>query len=151
MEQTRVLSSALLGFFPAILLLSGCNEKSTESKPNIIYILADDLGRGDLGCFGQQRIETPHIDQLARAGMLFTNHYSGQAVSAPSRCALFTGLHMGHAYIRGNDECAERGDVWSHKAMLADSTLEGQRPLPAGTVIPAAPCFLRMRSSPALK
>ena len=135
MEQTRVLSSALLGFFPAILSLSGCNEKATESKPNIIYILADDLGRGELGCFGQQHIETPHIDQLARAGMLFTNHYSGQAVSAPSRCALFTGLHMGHAYIRGNDECAERGDVWSHKAMLADSTLEGQRPLPAGTVM----------------
>ena len=70
--------------------------------------------------------------------MTFSNHYSGTAVSAPSRCVLFTGLHTGHAYIRGNDEMASRGDVWNHKAVLADSTLEGQRPVPAETVmIPA--------------
>ena len=112
--------------------------RGRQAKPNIIYILADDLGYGDLGCYGQQRIETPNIDRLAREGMRFTNHYSGQAVSAPSRCVLLTGLHTGHAYIRGNDEMASRGDVWSHEAMLADSTLEGQRPVPASTVmIPA--------------
>lgn len=112
--------------------------RGRQAKPNIIYILADDLGYGDLGCYGQQRIETPNIDRLAREGMRFTNHYSGQAVSAPSRCVLLTGLHTGHAYIRGNDEIASRGDVWSHEAMLADSTLEGQRPVPASTVmIPA--------------
>lgn len=70
--------------------------------------------------------------------MTFSNHYSGTAVSAPSRCVLFTGLHTGHAYIRGNDEMASRGNVWNHKAVLADSTLEGQRPVPAETVmIPA--------------
>lgn len=103
-------------------------------KPNIIYILADDLGRAELGCYGQKRIETPNIDRLAATGMLFTNHYAGQAVSAPSRCVLFTGLHTGHAYIRGNDEVASRGAVWDHAAMLRDSTLEGQRPMLASTI-----------------
>ena len=110
----------------------------TPHKPNIIYILADDLGRAELGCYGQQLIETPNLDALAKSGMTFVNHYSGTAVSAPSRCVLFTGLHTGHAYIRGNEELASRGNVWSHEAMLADSTLEGQAPGPATTVmIPA--------------
>lgn len=117
------------------IFFSSCTAQEYDSKPNIIYILADDLGRADIGCFGQEKIETPNIDRLAQEGMCFTNHYSGQAVSAPSRCSLFTGLHMGHAYIRGNDECAERGEVWSHEAMLADSSLEGQRPVPANTVM----------------
>lgn len=103
-------------------------------QPNIIYILADDLGYAELGCYGQQQIETPNIDKLAECGMRFTQNYAGTAVSAPSRCITFTGLHSGHAYIRGNDEMRERGEVWSHEAMLADSTLEGQRPLPAGTI-----------------
>ena len=115
-------------------MLTSCQEEETV-RPNIIYILADDLGSAELGCYGQQKIETPNVDQLAEEGMRFTNHYSGQAVSAPSRCVLFTGLHTGHAYIRGNDEMASRGEVWSHKAMLADSTLEGQRPVPANTVM----------------
>ena len=107
------------------VLSSSCSEKKQEaSKPNIIYILADDLGRAELGCFGQEKIETPNIDRLAAEGMKFTNHYSGQAVSGPSRCVLFTGLHTGHSYIRGNDEVASRGDVWSHEAMLRDSSLE---------------------------
>ncbi|MCG8580584.1 MAG: arylsulfatase [Bacteroidales bacterium] len=101
--------------------------------PNIIYILADDLGYGELGCYGQEKIETPHIDKLAQKGMMFTNHYAGAPVCAPSRCMLLTGKHSGHAYIRGNDEWAERGDVRSYKAMIADSTLEGQRPLPNDT------------------
>lgn len=123
------------GILPAACVLTSCNTApKEEQKPNIIYILADDLGRADIGCYGQEKIETPNIDQLAREGMLFTNHYSGQAVSAPSRCSLFTGLHMGHAYIRGNDEMGSRGNVWSHEAMLADSSLEGQRPLPSSTI-----------------
>ncbi len=117
------------------LLLSCQNKTEKENKPNIIYILADDLGRAELGCYGQEIIETPYIDNLASEGMLFMNHYSGQAVSAPSRCVLFTGLHTGHAYIRGNDEVASRGDVWNHEAMLRDSSLEGQRPVPAGTIM----------------
>lgn len=128
-------ATAIAGVLPATLALTSCTDKENTKKPNIIYILADDLGRAELGCFGQEKIETPNIDQLTREGMCFTNHYSGQAVSAPSRCSLFTGLHMGHAYIRGNDECAERGDVWSHEAMLADSSLEGQCPVPANTIM----------------
>jgi arylsulfatase A-like enzyme len=70
--------------------------------PNIIFILADDLGYGDLGCYGQKRISTPHIDRLAAEGMRFTQCYAGSTVCAPSRCCLLTGLHTGHARIRGN-------------------------------------------------
>lgn len=106
---------------------------SCTGKPNIIYILADDLGYGELGCYGQELIETPNIDLLAQEGMLFTDHYSGAPVCAPSRGVLLSGMHSGHAYIRGNDEWRERGDTWNYRAMIADSTLEGQRPLPAET------------------
>lgn len=77
-------------------------EPSKPFKPNIIYILADDLGIGDLGCYGQDKIQTPAIDQLAANGMRFLQHYSGSTVSAPSRCSLMTGKHTGHASIRGN-------------------------------------------------
>ncbi len=71
-------------------------------KPNIILILADDLGYGDLGCYGQQRIQTPYLDRLAAEGMRFTDAYAGSTVCAPSRCCLMTGLHTGHALVRGN-------------------------------------------------
>ncbi len=71
-------------------------------KPNIIFILADDLGYGDIGCFGQKTIQTPNIDRLAAEGMRLTDHYAGSTVCAPSRCCLMTGLHTGHALIRGN-------------------------------------------------
>jgi arylsulfatase A-like enzyme len=99
-------------------------------KPNIIFILADDLGYGELGTYGQKIIETPNIDALAKSGIKFTQHYAGAPVCAPSRCVLLTGKHMGHAAIRGNDEWPERGDVWSMKAMETNSSLEGQRPMP---------------------
>ncbi|HUX97632.1 MAG TPA: arylsulfatase [Bacteroidales bacterium] len=107
--------------------------KISPAKPNIIYILADDLGYGDLGVYGQSKIETPNIDRLAAQGMLFTQHYSGAPVSAPARCVLLTGKHTGHSQVRGNDEWGDRGDVWNYRAMIADSTLEGQRPLATGT------------------
>ena len=71
-------------------------------KPNIIFILADDLGYGDLGCYGQTRISTPNLDRIAREGMRFTQAYAGSTVCAPSRCCLMTGLHTGHARVRGN-------------------------------------------------
>src|SRR5881227_3842900 len=70
--------------------------------PNIVLILADDLGYGDLGCYGQQRIKTPNIDQLAAEGMRFTSCYAGSTVCAPSRATLMTGKHTGHVRIRGN-------------------------------------------------
>src|SRR5437867_2261584 len=75
---------------------------STPRKPSIILILADDLGYGDLGCYGQTRIKTPKIDKLAAEGIRFTDFYAGSTVCAPSRCALMTGLHTGHAWVRGN-------------------------------------------------
>ncbi len=77
-------------------------EPKQATKPNIIYIMVDDLGYGDLGCYGQETIRTPEIDQMAKEGMKFTDHYAGNTVSAPSRCALMTGKHMGHAYVRDN-------------------------------------------------
>lgn len=130
-------NKSLLGLSAAALLaMPACKhkEKATEvKKPNIIYILADDLGYGELGCYGQKLIETPNIDKLAQNGIKFTDHYSGAPVCAPSRCVLLTGKHSGHAYVRGNDEWAERGEVWDYKATIADSTLEGQRPMPADT------------------
>jgi arylsulfatase A-like enzyme len=70
------------------------------AKPNILFILADDLGYGDLGCYGQKEIATPNLDQLAASGMRFTQFYCGSTVCAPSRCALMTGKHTGHARIR---------------------------------------------------
>ncbi len=106
----------LIGFF-ANSQKAVAQDKLTDRPPNVIYILADDLGFGDLSCYGQQRFETPNIDALARNGMRFTQHYSGSTVCAPSRCCLMTGLHTGHAVVRGNAEVKP----------------EGQEPMPADT------------------
>lgn len=76
--------------------------QEVREKPNIVFVLADDMGIGDVGCYGQEKIKTPNIDKLAKRGLLFTNHYCGSTVSAPSRCCLLTGKHTGHAYVRGN-------------------------------------------------
>src|SRR5881394_3792518 len=82
---------------------------SAAAKPNVIFILSDDLGYGDVGCFGQKLIRTPNIDRLAAEGMRFTQSYAGTTVCAPSRCALMTGLHTGHCSIRGNKEIKPEG------------------------------------------
>jgi len=105
----------------------GEGEGDGSRPPNIVFIMADDLGYGEVGAYGQTKIRTPSLDRMAAEGMRFTQHYSGSPVCAPSRCVLLTGLHTGHAYIRGNDEMADRGDVWR------DLSLEGQRPLSPGT------------------
>ncbi len=89
-----------------------------QRKPNIIYILADDLGYGDLSCYGQKKFKTSNIDRIAVEGMKFTQNYAGSTVCAPSRCSLMTGLHTGHAQVRGNREVEP----------------EGQAPLKRGTV-----------------
>ena len=73
-------------------------------KPNIIFILCDDMGYGDLACYGQRYIQTPHIDRLAQEGMRFTQAYAGSPVSAPSRASIMTGQHSGHGHVRGNKE-----------------------------------------------
>ncbi len=117
----------------AFLALTGCSKsepvvatlKSPDArKPNIVYILADDLGYNEVGAYGQKKIKTPHLDQLASSGMRFTQHYSGSCVCAPSRCVLLTGKHTGHSLVRGNKEMGgwKRGDP------------EGQWPLPPETV-----------------
>jgi arylsulfatase A-like enzyme len=93
-------------------------QQKKETLPNIVYIVADDLGYGDLSCYGQKKFTTPNIDRLAQQGMLFTQHYAGCTVSAPSRSSIMTGLHTGHTPIRGNRE-------WKP---------EGQWPLPAASV-----------------
>lgn len=100
-----------------MLLTSTSFAQAKKEQPNIIYILADDLGYGDLGCYGQKIIQTPNLDKLASNGMLFMQHYAGSTVSAPSRSSLMTGLHTGHTYIRGNKEVKP----------------EGQEPLPGNT------------------
>ena len=71
-------------------------------KPNLVYLLLDDAGYGDLSCYGQQKFATPNMDRLAAEGLRFTQHYSGSTVCAPTRCCLMTGVHTGHSYVRGN-------------------------------------------------
>ena len=90
-------------FYLLLLLcfLNNCSNKENKVSPNIIYILADDLGYGEVGYNGQEIIKTPNIDLLATNGMVFTQHYSGAPVCAPARYSLITGKHMGHSYIRG--------------------------------------------------
>ncbi len=127
-------STPFILFLFLLPTLSFCQKVSdVHSRPNIIYILADDLGYNELGVYGQNQIETPNIDALAVNGMKFTQHYSGAPVCAPARTTFLTGLHSGKASIRGNDEWEERGDVWNFRATLIDSTLEGQRPIPEST------------------
>ena len=84
------------------LLAAICGAADFPQKPNIIYILVDDAGYGDLGCYGQKMFTTPNLDRMAAEGMKFTRHYAGCTVCAPSRCVLMTGLHTGHCRVRGN-------------------------------------------------
>src|SRR5712671_2237077 len=88
-------------------------------KPNIVFLIADDLGYGDLGCYGQKKIRKPHLDRLASEGMRFTAHYSGSNVCAPSRCVLMIGKHPGHGYIR--DTRQAKGLPELQEPVLADT------------------------------
>lgn len=108
------------GWLIAIVLvsLSLATKAAAQSPPNVVFILADDLGYRELGSFGQQKIRTPNLDQLASEGMRLTQHYSGNAVCAPSRCVLMTGQHPGHAFVRDN----------------RSTPPEGQYPIPSSVV-----------------
>ena len=106
-KQSLLRSLAII--FILSLHLDKTVAQKTANRPNVIFILADDLGYGDLGCYGQPLIATPHIDQLAASGMRFTQFYSGTSVCAPSRASLMTGLHTGHTPIRGNREVKPEG------------------------------------------
>ncbi|QLE01716.1 arylsulfatase [Galbibacter sp. BG1] len=115
-------------------LVLGCSEKNKTAeksaegprdKPNIIFIMADDLGYGDIEPFGQKYIKTPNLNRLAKEGMRFTQHYAGNTVCAPSRCALMTGMHMGHAEIRGNKQANPFGQIpLSDQAVTVSSLLK---------------------------
>tara|TARA_R110000850_G_scaffold209329_2_gene335362 strand:+ start:477 stop:1856 length:1380 start_codon:yes stop_codon:yes gene_type:complete len=89
-------------FFIALIAFGTSLFSQAADSPNVIYILADDLGYGDLSCYGQVKLSTPNIDRLATEGLQFTNHYSGNTVCTPSRAVLMTGMHSGRCYIRGN-------------------------------------------------
>lgn len=129
-----------LAVLPALgAAVSGCSPAAPE-RPNIIFLMFDDLGYGDLGCYGQELIETPNIDALAAQGMVFTDMYTACPLSAPSRCSIITGQHSGHSQIRSNDERVPRpdglqpvGSDWFFERMKADPSFEGQWPLEPGT------------------
>ncbi|MBI1372642.1 MAG: sulfatase-like hydrolase/transferase [Phycisphaera sp.] len=111
-----MLRCALLLLFT--MALTGAARAADAPRPNIIYILLDDAGWGDLSCYGQQKFTTPNMDRLATEGMKFSDHYSGSTVCAPTRCSLMTGKHTGHCYVRANREVQP----------------EGQAPMPADIV-----------------
>ncbi|MGN6508039.1 MAG: arylsulfatase [Chitinophaga sp.] len=105
-----MLTGCAITLLAALCLAGAPAGGKAEQRPNIILILADDMGYGDLGCYGQQMIRTPNIDALARSGMRFTAHYTGSTVCAPSREAMLTGKHTGHTAIRGNFLTDEKED-----------------------------------------
>ena len=129
MKDRNIICEATL-FALIIIIMAGCGGQNQiketreteepEERPNIIYILADDLGYNELGSYGQEKIRTPHLDRLAAEGMKFTQHYSGSTVCAPSRCVLLTGRHTGNSLVRDNYELGD----------FTDENEGGQLPLP---------------------
>jgi arylsulfatase A-like enzyme len=115
------LTAAFAVYFPNAIRAADC--QTSAHRWNVVLIVADDLGWGEVGCFGQERIPTPHLDRLAAEGMRLTRHYSGAPTCAPSRCTLLTGLHTGHADIRGNRQARDRYPQFT----------EGQHPIEANT------------------
>ncbi|MEN9684684.1 MAG: hypothetical protein RLZZ28_470, partial [Bacteroidota bacterium] len=115
--------SILWNGYACISCQEPAKKKTKPSRPNIIYIYADDLGYGELGAYGQTKIKTPNLDRMAAEGMRFTNHYTSAPVCAPARCMLLTGQHGGHTYIHGNYELGG----------FSDAEEGGQMPLPEGT------------------
>ncbi|MCX8157113.1 MAG: arylsulfatase [Verrucomicrobiae bacterium] len=112
------------GLWLCLFAVWGLSAAPAQPPLNIVFMVADDLGYGDVGCYGQKKIPTPHLDRLAAQGMRFTQHYSGAPVCAPARCVLMTGLHLGHAEIRGNQQAKVRFPEYD----------EGQHPLSAGAL-----------------
>ena len=96
------MKSIIIPILTSLPLAAICGTTNIPQKPNIVYILVDDAGYGDLGCYGQKTLLTPNVDRMASEGMKFTRHYAGAAVCAPARCVLMTGLHTGHCRVRAN-------------------------------------------------
>src|SRR5512133_523623 len=120
MDVNKIFISGCMILSAAPLFGKSDQPKKKSKNPNIIFIMADDLGLGDVGCYGQKYIKTPNIDRMAQDGIKFTAHYSGAPVSAPARCCLMTGKHLGHSYVRNNFEV--KSD---------DPAEQGQMPIPA--------------------
>lgn len=110
-----IISGRFLTILVSLIAVFSCTHSEVladkNSKPNIIYILADDMGVYDLGCYGQEMIQTPHLDKMAQEGIRFTEHYAGSTVCAPSRGALMSGKHTGHGYIKGNFAMESEGNL----------------------------------------
>src|SRR5215207_6996572 len=123
------MKSILIALAASVALGATLFSADAARKPNIVFILADDLGFGDLGCYGQKIIRTPNIDRMAAEGMKLTQHYSGNAVCAPSRCVLMTGKHPGHAFIRDNRSLAGPGEG-GPASRQTNPVREGQWPIP---------------------
>lgn len=136
MTKTREIIMAALGLVPMAAGAAPAAHAGTSAdgngegakRPNIIFIMCDDMGYGDLGCYGQQLIETPNIDRMAREGMRFTQAYAGSPVSAPSRASLMTGQHSGHTHVRGNREYWRDALTQNAFGQNADYTVIGQEP-----------------------
>jgi len=115
-----------------LLLIGGCQQQTSHpEKTNILFLLADDLGYGELGSYGQETIKTPVLDNLAKQGMRFTDFYAGTSVCSPSRAVLMTGKHAGHATIRGNNGIYEH-DKWDRVALRKDEVTLGEMLQDAG-------------------
>ena len=126
-------TTLLAGTWPAAATFAQ-KQASSSDKPNIIFILCDDMGYGDLACYGQKYIQTPNLDRMAAEGMLFTQAYAGSPVSAPSRASLMTGQHSGHGHVRGNKE------YWGNVPLMKygdndEYTVVGQEPYDPGHII----------------
>lgn len=142
-RRARWLHRALVGALGLVLIAAGRQGACAQAnapRPNIVLILADDLGYADLSCYGQKNFTTPHLDALAAEGLRFTQHYAGSSVCAPSRACLLSGLHTGHVYQRANGQIAFRPDPQDisiarllkdagyHTAMIGKSGLSGRTP-----------------------
>ena len=126
------MNNSKLLLFGCGLLASATVQAQEAKKPNIIYIMCDDLGYADVGCYGQQYISTPNLDRMAAEGMQFTQAYAGSPVSAPSRASFMTGQHTGHTHVRGNKEY-RFGSITYGKT--TDPTATGQEPYDTAHVI----------------
>ena len=136
MNRNIILTGAAMAFVPTLAIAKNTKAKGTQMPPNIIFIMCDDMGYGDLACYGQPYIATPNIDRMAQEGMRFTQAYAGSPVSAPSRATLMTGQHSGHTHVRGNRE------YWSADKTVRygdniDYAVAGQEPYdPAHRILP---------------
>ena len=133
--NSKIFFSTLGAVAAATVPAIGQDNNSHQQRPNIIYIMCDDMGYGDLGCYGQQLIATPNIDSLATQGMRFTQAYAGSPVSAPSRATFMTGQHSGHTHVRGNKEYWRGREKANMYGNLTEYDRVGQEPYDADHVI----------------